>query len=62
MTTKIKPPRKQAELFELVAARPQWEKLPQPIRTELIQFLREMLLSPPARQMMQQIQEGDAHE
>ena len=61
MTTKLKR-RNQADLFESAASRPQWEKLPQTSRTELIQLLREMLLSPPARQVIQQIQKGGVHE
>jgi hypothetical protein len=62
MTTKYKPTRKEADLFERAAARPQWEKLPQTTRTQLVQLLRQMLLSPPAGQVIQPMQKGAGHE
>ena len=62
MATKLKPARKQADLFESAAPRPQWEQLPQPVRTESIRLLREMLFSAAARHTAPKAPKGGAHE
>ena len=62
MMTKSKTQSKQADLFESIQIRPQWEKLPPTTRKELIQMLRELMLSSTAQKLLQQIHKGGSHE
>jgi hypothetical protein len=62
IASKLKRPPKQADLFDSIPARPQWEKLPAPIRNELLDLLKELLHGPSAQQLLQQLRKGGAHE
>jgi hypothetical protein len=62
MLTKQSSRSKQPDLFKTIPAQPQWDKIPTAVRKELLQLLREMLFSPPAEQLLEQLRKGGRHE
>jgi hypothetical protein len=62
MLTKQKPRSKQPDLFTAIQAQPQWDQIPTTVRKELLQLLREMLFSPPAQQLLEQLRKEGRHE
>ena len=55
MPMKLNPRSKQPDLFRTIQILPQWEKMPESVRKELLPLLRELLFSAAAQQRLEQL-------
>jgi len=62
MPMKLNPRSKQPDLFRTIQILPQWEKMPESVRKELLPLLRELLFSAAAQQRLEQLRKGGGHE
>ena len=62
MPMKTNPRSKQPDLFRAIQVLPQWQKMPESVRKELLPLLRELLLSSAALQRLEQLRQGGGHE
>ncbi len=52
----------QRSLFDHVAPVPQWEQLPVEVRQLITELLSELLISPPAQELLRRYEKGGVHE